>query len=329
MQRKNRLKLPIILITSSLLTSCSGFFQKKTEELAIKLAMNLPYVVNVVNVKDQKLEDNFDIPNAKSKQKDIKYLQNALAIPQSIVVEQYGVTVDFTTKIITEKDLFVFTVGEFNLEGTAKVEARVLLPIGEGEFSISRDQSDIKTIEDAAAFLNEGKFTPKDIITISKQDAHEIVFEVTGTIGSYSVSKKYYFKINPITLNEILETFNIKSDDVGISQEIIDLIDDWSSTPPKEVTDTITDKWPDKKPENITEENWPEELPQEWIEEGGWPTDPEVVNDFIEENWPDELPEDFIDALPDDMDIDFNNLTPEETLELITLLSSFLGSNNS
>ncbi len=296
MKHKKSLTITALALSVVSLTGCG--FQTAVESMALSAAMQLPYIVNNVDVKTQELAQFENMPTTKSRQADIKYVQNVLAIPKTIAMEEYGLSVSFEIASEQEANFLIFEEdleelsGEGSLEGMDGVSltAFVLIPVGLGDYAFREDSTATSSLLDFVDHMQES-FDVMDVVKISEQAEVEVKINVTGKIGNTTKTQPFYFKINETSLDDLASIADTSLEELGVPSEIVEYIEDWPSEPEPEVIEFVEDNWPEEMPAEVEEligDDWPETLPEEWQTE--WPS-PEEAADWLDddENWPDNL----------------------------------------
>ncbi|HKM02328.1 MAG TPA: hypothetical protein VJZ31_00140 [Bacilli bacterium] len=296
MKHNKSLSFAALALSVVSLSGCG--IQTAIETMALTAAMDLPYIVNNIDIDTQELAQYEHMPTTRAKQADIKYVQNILAIPKTITLDQFNVTVNFE---ITSPDLTNFLIFEQDLadlgEGGAApaglegvgLTAFVMIPVGTGDYAFKENTEATSSLTNFADYLS-GSFEVMDVVKITEQLQKEIKIDVTGKIGGAEKTKSFYFKINRTSLDDLASIANTSLEDLGVPAEIAEYIADWPAEPQQEVLDYVADSWPAEMPTEmqtlIDNNEWPADLPVEWQEE--WPS-PEVAETWIEENWPENL----------------------------------------
>ena len=142
MKHNKSLSFAALALSVVSLSGCG--IQTAIETMALTAAMDLPYIVNNIDIDTQELAQYEHMPTTRAKQADIKYVQNILAIPKTITLDQFNVTVNFE---ITSPDLTNFLIFEQDLadlgEGGAApaglegvgLTAFVMIPVGTGDYA--------------------------------------------------------------------------------------------------------------------------------------------------------------------------------------------------
>lgn len=297
MKNKKALTLTVFALSMVSLSGCG--LQAAINTMALSAAMQLPYIVNNVDLETQSLAQFETMPTSLSTEAEIQYVQNVLAIPKSIAISQSGINVNVEF-VIESEGIANFLVFEQNLNELAgeggqlpeqlqdvELTAFVLVPVGLGDYSFNDDPA---TTESIAAFADhmQTDFDVVDVLKITEQPMVELSIDVTGKIGTSEKTKTFYFKINRTTLDDLAALADTTIEELGVPTEIAEYVAEWPSTPQPEVLTYVNENWPATMPPEMGGENWPEELPTEW--QTTWPS-AEEAEDWVETNWPENLSE--------------------------------------
>lgn len=296
MKNKKALSFTALALSVVSLSGCG--FQTAIETMALTAAMDLPYILNNVDLETQQLAQFETMPTSTSKRADISYVQNVLAIPKSIELEQYGLSVAFEIASTSLDNFLVFEqsldeLGEggeapAGLEGMS-LTAFVLLPVGIDDFAFLEDEEAQSSVMAFADYM-AASFDVMDAVKITEQPTIELAIDVTGKIGKAEKTKTFYFTLNSITLNDLAALADTSLEELGVPPEIEEYIVDWPEEPATEVLDFVGENWPTDMPPEVQElidnDTWPSNVPEEWQED--WPT-PEEAETWLEENWPENL----------------------------------------
>lgn len=294
---KNKKALGFTALALSVVSLSGCGIQTAIETMALGAAMDLPYIVNNVDLETKNLEQFETMPTSISKRTDIKYVQNILAIPKTIEMPQYKLSVEFEITSTNIGDFLVFEQGMEDLGEGALPEgleglnlvAFVLIPVGTGDYKFKANTEATSSLQNFADYLS-ADFEVMDVVKITEQPVKDIKIDVTGKIGKALKTKSFYFKINRTSLNDLASLADTSLEDLGVPTEIADYIADWPTVAQPEVLDYVEENWPAEVPAEvqtwIDNDEWPESLPAEWQDE--WPSGAEAET-WLEENWPENL----------------------------------------
>ena len=304
MKSKKALSLTVFTLSTLSLTGCG--FQAAINTMALSAAMQLPYIVNNVDLETKALAQFETMPTSLANQAEISYVQNVLAIPKSISISQSGINVQVDFEIESE-GLDNFLIFEQSLndlageggdsgqgmpEGLENLEltAYILIPIGTGDYTFREDETATSSITAFADYL-QSDFDVIDVLKITEQDMVELSIDVTGKIGEQEKTKTFYFQINETSLDDLAALADTSIAELGVPEEIAEYVSNWPEEPQPEVIDYVGDNWPAEIPQEMVD-NWEEitanvpAIPDEWLET--WPS-PEEAETWLEENWPEDL----------------------------------------
>ncbi len=305
MKSKKALSLTVFTLSTLSLTGCG--FQAAINTMALSAAMQLPYIVNNVDLETKALEQFEKMPTTLANQADIKYIQNVLAIPKSISISQSGINVKVDFEIASE-GLDNFLVFEQNLNDLAggtsgdsgqgmpsglenlQVSAYILIPVGLGNYKFRQNETATSSITAFADYL-QTDFDVIDVLKITEQNMVELSIDVTGKIGEQEKTKTFYFQINETSLDDLAALADTTITDLGVPEEIAQYVSNWPTEPQPEVIDYVGNSWPAEIPQQMVD-NWDQitanvpAIPDTWLET--WPS-PEEAQTWLETNWPDNL----------------------------------------
>lgn len=304
MKSKKALSLTVFTLSTLSLTGCG--FQAAINTMALSAAMQLPYIVNNVDLETKALAQFETMPTSLANQAEISYVQNVLAIPKSISISQSGINVQVDFEIESD-GLDNFLIFEQSLndlagesgdsgqgmpEGLENLEltAYILIPIGTGDYTFREDETATSSITAFADYL-QSDFDVIDVLKITEQDMVELSIDVTGKIGEQEKTKTFYFQINETSLDDLAALADTSIVELGVPEEIAEYVSNWPEEPQPEVVDFVGDNWPAEIPQEMVD-NWEEitanvpAIPDEWLET--WPS-PEEAETWLEENWPENL----------------------------------------
>lgn len=303
-------KLPALSVfTLSLVTLSGCGFKAAIETAALTAAMQLPYMLNYVDLATQEFHpsDNEEhkLPITERRRAQIDYLRNVMVIPKSIEVDKFGIKakVEFEIEGDDKSNFVMLSVNMEDLgEGISLPEgldgislsAYALVPVGIPKNGTYKFQAPEYT-SNLESFMNyfkeENPGRMMEVVKITEQEEKDLSFTVKGKIKNSSKQQTYYFHVNETTLEDLANLAGTSLEDLGIPTEILDLIENWPEEPTQEMMDFVNDNWPSSAPADIIDnyDQLPPEV-QEFLGDpedliANWP-DPEEAQNFLEENWP-------------------------------------------
>lgn len=298
---KNKKVATLTVFTLSLVSLSGCGFKAAIETMALSAAMELPYMINYVDLETQEFtpsDENTPLPTTTRKRVDINFLKDIMAIPSSIEMSQFGVSVDFEISgealanfVQIEVSLNDFGDGAALPEGLdgLSLSAYAMIPVGTAEYDFKAPEY-TESLDSFIGYL-ENDVKMMDVVKITEQKTREISLEITGKIGKTERTKTFYFRINQTSLSDLAELAGTTLEDLGVPSDLIEVIENWPSEPTGEVLDFVNENWPAEVPQGVID-NY-DQLPPEVQEFIGpledlaenWP-DPEDAEGFVDENWP-------------------------------------------